>query len=128
MKGADWQTLGQLLEGDTGAKRTTASLHALEIDKPFAADGDMAFPKEHKVATRLGAEDHLVEFDPPLTGPFGVLVRHLPLGPHLWPKGVDKDTLPSHAVALDGGIEFDIGPAQFRYGPLGLERKTTPGK
>ena len=76
-KGSAWGQLGQQLTDDIGANRTVAHLHVIEITKEFAQDANMAFPTDHKIATRLGAEDKLVEFESPLAGPFGHLIHGL---------------------------------------------------
>ena len=120
--GNEWVLHGQKLAGDTGANRTVANLHALETDRAFASDRNMAFPIDHKIASRLGAEDRLVEFEPPLPGPFDMPVTQLPIRAHLLPCGLDVDARPERVTARDGVIEFMLGGRQYCYSRLGLEK------
>lgn len=119
--GVEWLQHGQKLTGDIGANRTVAHLHVLETDKAFASEPNMAFPTDHKIASRLGAEDRLVEFEPPLSGPFGIPIRALPIRSHLLPNGLGVEAQPEGIVAQDGVIEFMLGGRQYRYSRLGLE-------
>jgi CRISPR-associated endonuclease/helicase Cas3 len=118
--GADWQRLGQQIEGQTGAKRTIARLHGLEIDTPF--DQQDAFPTDLDIATRLGVRDRLLTFDPAPSGPFGEPLKQLPVRHFLVPSGLDQDAQPTAVAIQDGAIVFDLGTARFRYSRLGLER------
>ncbi len=120
--GADWQKLGQAIEGDTSARKGIGHLHTLPYDDAF---GDVLFPdSDQKVATRLGAADRLVVFDPPRTGPFQQAVKQLALRHHQIPEGVSPDALPTDISILpDGaGFEFTLGKARYRYNRFGLER------
>lgn len=48
--GADWQKLGQAIDGDTGARRGLGHLHTLPYDDAF---GNVTFPdSDQKIATR----------------------------------------------------------------------------
>ena len=120
--GADWQTLGQRIEGDTSARRGQGHLHALPFEKAFS---DTLFPdSDQKIATRLGVADRLVAFNPPQPGPFQQDVRQLALRYHQLPNGLDPDTQPSHIQPLpdNAGFDFSLGSARYRYYRLGLER------
>ncbi len=120
--GEEWLKVGQAIEGDTGARRGLASLHSIPYDEPFAST---SFPEsDQKIATRLGAADRLVEFEPPRPGPFGQEVKQISLRFHQVPAGLSPDAKPSHITALpDGkGFEFALGAAHYRYSRLGLER------
>ncbi|MFW6028443.1 MAG: CRISPR-associated helicase Cas3', partial [bacterium] len=120
--GEPWKNHGCQILGGTIASRTTAHLQALEIDKAFASDRNMAFPTEHKIATRLGAEDRLICFEPPVAGPFGEPVTQLPIRAHLLPEGLSPEAGPESAESRNGITEFALGEARFRYSRLGLER------
>jgi CRISPR-associated endonuclease/helicase Cas3 len=123
--GEDWQRIGQAIEGDTGARRGLAHLHVIPYDLPFDTN---AFPDgDQKIATRLGAADRLIEFDPPLPGPFGQPVSQMALRFHLVPAGIQPDAQPSEIVILAdaAGFEFALEHARYRYSRLGLERLTT---
>jgi len=118
--GPPWQRLAQQVEGDTGAERTIAHLHALDVNEIF---GEQGFPDDVRIATRLGVQDRLVQFEPPLPGPFGEPLRQLPIRHFLLPSGLDPD-LPPTDIAQEGGtIEFTLGVTRFRYSRLGLERQ-----
>ena len=120
--GEEWKKVGQAIEGDTGARRGLAHLHAIPYDQAFDS---VSFPdSDQKIATRLGAADRLVEFAPPQPGPFGCAVSQLALRFHQVPAGLDRDTMPSDIAALSSraGFEFTLGPARYRYSRLGLER------
>lgn len=118
--GEDWKKLGQKIEGHTGAQRTIAHLHGLEIDKPF--DQQQGFPTDLDIATRLGVRDRLLTFDPPPAGPFGQSLRHLPVRHFLVPKGLDPDAQPTAVEVQDGVILFSLETSRFRYSRLGLEK------
>ncbi len=120
--GDDWQKLGQAIEGDTGARRGLGHLHTLPYDDAF---GDVTFPDgDQKIATRLGAADRLVTFDPPQPGPFKQDVKQLALRHHQLPEGVSPDAVPTDITALPDhvGFEFTLGAARFLYSRFGLER------
>jgi CRISPR-associated endonuclease/helicase Cas3 len=117
--GAAWVKHGQDIDGETGAGKTIAHLQALPYDKPFEG---LTFPDaEQKVATRLGAADRLVEFDPPLRGPFGLDVRQLAIRHHLLPPELPFDVTPEHIQPISGGFEFSLGARRYRYSRVGLE-------
>lgn len=118
--GDDWKQLGQKIEGLTGAQRSIAHLHGLEIDKPF--DEQQGFPTDLDIATRLGVHDRLLTFDPAPTGPFGQPLKQLPVRHFLVPKGIDPDAQPSAVKIQDGAILFSLVTARFRYSRLGLEK------
>lgn len=120
--GADWQKLGQSIEGDTSARRGVGHLHTLPYDDAFS---DVLFPdSDQKIATRLGAADRLVVFDPPQPGPFQQHVKQLALRHHQIPEGVSPDALPVDISVLPerAGFEFTLGKARYRYHRFGLER------
>ncbi len=118
----DWLKLGQAIEGDTSARKGIGHLHTLPYDDAF---GDVTFPdSDQKIATRLGAADRLVTFDPPQPGPFRQDVKQLALRHHQIPAGVSPDAEPTDVAALPdhAGFEFTLGAARFRYNRFGLER------
>ena len=126
--GADWQKLGQAIEGDTSARKGIGHLHTLPYDEAF---GDVLFPdSDQKIATRLGAADRLVTFAPHLPGPFQQDVKQLALRHHQIPEGVSPDALPTDISVLPerAGFEFTLGTARYRYNRFGLERLQTDEK
>lgn len=119
--GSDWQRFGQEVDGLRMARGSIGRLQALPYDLPY---GELTFPEdEQQMATRLGAADRLVEFDPPIPGPFGQTVRQLALRHHQV-QGVPPDTLPADVAPLpsEPGFVFTLGPANYRYSRFGLER------
>lgn len=120
--GADWQKLGQAIEGDTSAQKGIGHLHTLPYDEPF---GDVLFPdSDQKIATRLGAADRLLNFEPPQPGPFLQDVKQLALRHHQIPAGLSPDALPTAISVLPDhtGFEFTLGTTRYRYSRFGLER------
>ena len=120
----DWQKLGQAIEGDTSARKGLGHLHTLPYDDAFS---DVTFPdSDQRIATRLGAADRLVTFDPPQPSPFKQDVKQLALRHHQLPEGVSPDAVPTGIAALPdhAGFEFTLGAARFRYNRFGLERLT----
>lgn len=120
--GKDWEEHGQRIEGEASAQKMFAGLQAICYDEDFDTQG---FPDgEHKLATRLGAADRVVEFDPPHPGPFGQPVSQLSLRFHQLPKDLAVEAQPCAMTAISGepGFEFVLGAARFRYSRRGLER------
>jgi len=118
-KGEAWQTLGQRIEGGTGAQRTIGHLHALDVEQIF---GEQEFPNDVQIATRLGAQDRILHFEPALRGPFDEPLKELPIRYHLLPNGLSPDAEPSDISQTVTSITFRLGEAKFRYTRLGLER------
>jgi CRISPR-associated endonuclease/helicase Cas3 len=97
-------------------------LHTLPYDDAFS---DVSFPdSDQKIATRLGAADRLVTFDPPQPGPFKQDVKQLSLRFHQLPKELSLDVEPTAIANLPGevGFEFNLGTARYRYDRFGLQR------
>ncbi len=118
-KGEAWKTLGQKIEGDTGARQTIARLQALDVEQIF---GEHEFPNDVQIATRLGAQDRVLHFEPALPGPFGEPLKELPVRYHLLPKGLSPDAEPSNISQTATSTTFRLGDAQFSYTRFGLER------
>lgn len=118
-QGDTWQSLGQKIEGSTGAQQTIGHLHALDVEQIF---GEQEFPNEVKIATRLGAQDRILHFDINWLSPFGEPLKELPVRHHLLPKELSPDTEPSDIRQTETSITFRLGDAQYRYTRLGLER------
>lgn len=117
--GEAWNDLGKKIEGDTGAQKSIGRLHVLDISKPFE---DEAFPNDVSIATRLGAQDKLLNFEPPLLGPFGQRLQALPVRHHLLPRGLSPDAQPEDVRQSGDCIDFRLGTAHYRYSRFGLER------
>lgn len=129
--GMGWQEHGQKVDGETLAHRVQANLGMLPFDKHFLefdeSGGELftlTFPTaDQRISSRLGANDYLLTFDPPMPGPFKQDVGLLPVRNHMWPKGAASDELPVVNEALPGGgFTFTIAGSLYRYSRLGLER------
>lgn len=118
-QGDAWKTLGQRIEGGTGAQITIGHLHALDVEQIF---GEQEFPSDVQIATRLGAQDRILHFDLKWRSPFGEPLKELPIRHHLLPKDLSPDTEPSDIIQTETSLTFRLGDAQFRYTRLGLER------
>lgn len=120
--GTEWASFGAELDGSLGARAGLAHLHALPFREPFET---LNFPdSDQKIATRLGAADRLLTFDPPIPGPFGQPVASLSVRHHQWPPGVAAQTQPTDPMPLpaSAGFEFSLGPSRWRYDRFGLQR------
>lgn len=118
-KGEAWKKFGQKTEGGTGAQQAIARLQTLDVDKIF---GDFEFPNEVQIATRLGAQDRILHFDPELPGPFGEPLKELPVRHHLLPEALSPDTEPGNISQTATTTSFSLGDAKFRYTRLGLSK------
>jgi CRISPR-associated endonuclease/helicase Cas3 len=119
LQGEAWEILAQKIEGDTGAQKTLGHLHSLDVEQAF---GEIEFPRDVQVATRLGAQDRVVHFNLSLPGPFGFPLKELPIRHYLLPKGLSPDDEPTAISQQDNCITFHLGDAVFCYSRLGLER------
>jgi CRISPR-associated endonuclease/helicase Cas3 len=117
--GASWKHLAQQVEGRTGAERAVGHIHALDFAKEFGTEG---FPEHVDIATRLGTQDWLVQFETGLISPFGASLHQLPIRHFLLPSSLDTDTQPTGVSVSAGVTDFTLGTAHFRYSRLGLER------
>ena len=126
--GSDWAKHGQDVDGELQAKKGVASLHRLPFHQEFEDEAGNVLTfldGEQKVASRLGATDYLVTFNPTQPGPFGHAIKHLPVRHHLWPKGASPDEQPIvQDVTQKEGFSFRLHTTMYRYSRLGLERIT----
>ena len=113
---ARWRQLADVQVGRTAAERQAALMAVLDISKPFT---ECEIPRDRKLATRLGGEDRAVDFDPPLTGPFGEPVSELSVPEHLM-SGVAREAVPAKVVDNGDGFAFALGEIRFSYGRFGL--------
>lgn len=115
--GEAWQGLARKIEGDTGAQKTLGYLHSLDIEQVF---GQVEFPHDVQVATRLGTQDRVVRFLGAI-GPFGFPLKELPIRHYLLPNDLPLDVEPSDVFRQNDCITFHLGSVSFRYSRLGLE-------
>lgn len=117
-----WKALGGRQEGIEGAKKGAAHLALLDRSKPFDR---CEIDRDERLATRLGAADRLVRFDPPRMGPFGAAVTRLRL-PAFLAKGIGEDADPQDVVESSGELSFRLGEIVFSYDQYGLRRNKGP--
>ncbi|WP_375380991.1 CRISPR-associated helicase Cas3' [uncultured Sphingomonas sp.] len=95
--------------------RQTGGAVGLNLDTPFR---ELHFPPEH-VATRLGEQQLLVDFETPLAGPFKAPVKRIAI-PHWMAGGVGPDDQPQLLGGDAEGERFALGPRHYAYGRWGL--------
>jgi len=117
-----WKALGGRQEGIEGAKKGAAHLALLDRSKPF---DQCEITTDERLATRLGAADRLVIFDPPRIGPFGAPVTRLRV-PAFLAKGIGEDADPQDVVESSGELSFRLGEIVFSYDRYGLRRNKGP--
>ncbi|MFP3940275.1 MAG: CRISPR-associated helicase Cas3' [Thermoanaerobaculia bacterium] len=126
--GAAWERHEQHLTGKHLAEGRKAGLNRLRRDKNFS---DAPFPRREDkpdIATRLGEDDRLARFDPPVTSPFGERITELAL-PDYWTRGVPADVDAAEGVTPDGdAFTFSYGPCPFRYDRWGVRPAEESGK
>jgi CRISPR-associated endonuclease/helicase Cas3 len=115
--GTAWVNHANDRAGIDFADRGTARDLSLDLATPFR---DLVFPDwAEKVAARLGALDLLVDFDPPLPGPFGEDVDRIAI-PHWMARGVGPDDQPVLLGEHEEGRLFRLGERTYVYGRWGL--------
>jgi len=114
-----WRRARQDNDGQKAADAYIAQSARLSWDQRF--DGDaLAFPKEERIGTRLGANDVLVSLPDHTRGPFGKEICALTMPEH-WLRGVDLiGELTPRITADDGALQLTLGDHQFLYDSLGL--------
>ena len=114
-----WRKQWHQIVGAILAEEQAAQSHILDVEQPF---GEQEFPDKVKIATRLGAQDRIVNFNLELPSPFGQPLKELPIRLRLLPKDLSPDAEPSDIIQTETGLTFRLGDAQFSYTRLGLER------
>ena len=115
--GTAWRNHAAECSGITFADRQTGQTLALDLSTPFR---DLHFPDiDEIVATRLGAKDLLVDFDPPLAGPFGDPVERLRI-PRWMARGVTAEDEPALLTRDADGAHFRLATKTYAYGRWGL--------
>ena len=120
--GEDWVAHANDVAGVTIAEGLTAGNAVIRRDCSFL-DREVAFGSvEERIRTRLGDEGMTVTFEPPPVSPFdsGLPIPQMSI-PHHMARGLNPQE-PVTATAMEGGFEFTVGDARFRYDRLGLGR------
>jgi CRISPR-associated endonuclease/helicase Cas3 len=115
--GVEWMNHAAQQSGIAIYQRGLARDLALDVRQPFS---ELLFPPvDEKVATRLGTQDRAVNFDPPVLGPFGLLVWRLTI-PAWMSSGIGQEVEPALIDQNSEGFAFRLGDKYFRYGRFGL--------
>jgi len=115
--GGAWPALDRRLRGGEAAQRTLARLNALDWRGPLP---DAFQEADAEIRTRLGADDRLALFDPPVRGPFGVAIGGVTVPGWLAAGRVPADAVPERIAAATDGLTFRFGALDLRYDRLGL--------
>lgn len=121
--GEAWQRHDAAMKGIRAAQQGVATLNLLRWDVPFGHQESL-FPSDElgrRLATRLGADDRLLRFDPPVAGPFGTTLRVLTI-PAFLVEGAAPEDLPREVTVGDGVVRFTFGKAEYQYDRWGLRR------
>jgi CRISPR-associated endonuclease/helicase Cas3 len=117
-----WARHSEWIIGVLLAHCRIAAGHLVNWSSPFA---DARFPSDGaRIGTRLGAEDRLVEFEPPApaeSGPFGNATRRISI-PHWLVRNADAEESPRNICFRHSAIEFEFGSERYVYDRLGLRR------
>lgn len=123
-RGEVWRAHERWLTGVRLANRGLASLNLIPRDRPFAG---LRFPDDRQVPTRLGEQDRLAQFAPPVTGPFGVEFSEMAIPYYLAAEDTPADLTDAADVSVgDGVVHFTYGGVAFVYDRLGLRRAEAP--
>ncbi len=117
--GATWDALRTDLKGRQAAHQTQAAYAALRWEEDLL---EMRFAKEpgEEAATRLGLRDRRFQIDPPIAGPFGLMLRELVV-PGWMVRDIAESIEVATAVQEGEALRLNVGDVRFRYGRLGLE-------
>jgi CRISPR-associated endonuclease/helicase Cas3 len=121
--GEEWLRHEEHVLGTLLGRGRIASLHLLRTDRTFdPSDGQIEFPSDCKIPTRLGEDDRLVRFAEPPAGPFGAAVTEITIPAFLVEKAPPpaEETEARDVTAEAGGFTFRFGQWSFRYDRLGL--------
>lgn len=78
---------------------------------------------QRRISTRLGEEDRLAQFSPPVPGPFGNPVDALRI-PHFLARDISQDAEPERIKLNSDGFMFDMGSCSYIYDRFGMRKRT----
>ena len=108
-----------VVTGIATAHAGVARLNTIRRDVPFDTV-DCAFAGSGgDIRTRLGEDDRIARFVPPLASPFGKRVGALTI-PAWMARGVGADAMPEGIRSEAGELRFHFGDHSFVYDRLGL--------
>jgi CRISPR-associated endonuclease/helicase Cas3 len=111
-----WQGCLDKVEGTRHGQVQQAGYALLDRELPF---DKLIFDQNDHLATRLGAADRLILFDPPVLGPFGQKTTMLRIPAHLLDANAPEADPTDIAESL-GTVTFGLGQRRFRYDRFGL--------
>lgn len=117
--GPAWACHLQTAIGAAQARAQIARLNLLDFQAAPVPPMDL----DARIATRLGAENRLVHFEAPPTGPFGAAVADLVM-PAWMVQGVPLEAEPE-LVPDPGGFTFSLSNRRFAYSQWGLSLAAT---
>jgi CRISPR-associated endonuclease/helicase Cas3 len=125
--GGLWPKHHQSVKGRYFAHLGIAALNLVEREAHFGGYSFSDTGLSERVASRLGESDRRIEFERPLKGPFGLLVRHLNIpGWLVHDVAAGPNTAPTDVVASappeEQALRFTFGGARFLYDRFGLRR------
>ena len=116
-KGEGWQRYHNDVGGAEAAHRMLARMNVLDRESGFL---DANFPgSDERIMTRLGEEGAVLEFDPPVDGPFGTPVTRIAL-PARWSQGISRDDKAAMTPGNQHEAILSVGERTFRYSRAGL--------
>ena len=118
--GEGWTAHQNTVWGAIITEQQQANLNAVKRHKPFGETESLFPPRgERKIPTRLGLEDRMVRFEPPVTSPFGSSIAELTV-PHYMARDVPEDVdLASEVRENSNEINFRFGRNEMIYDRLG---------
>lgn len=109
-----WRDVLARIQGRESAETQAAEVSRLKWDQAI-----LDFVLDETAATRLGARNVELQFDPPLIGPFGRPVTRLVVPSHLNPGGcIEMEEI----VQSNNSIIYRLGENSFVYDAMGLRR------
>lgn len=118
-----WRDHAVQMTGAAFGRERQAQLNLVDWTTPYA---ESSFPDaaDQRIPTRLGQGDRLVQFAPPVPGPFGNPFTELVL-PAWLVSGVAEELATAKGVSVrEGAVRFQFGPHSFVYDRLGVRRLT----
>ncbi len=116
--GGSWKEHRKNVWGSYFAQKRHATLNLSNWEAPFG-ERETLFPKNERIATRLGEGDRWVHFAESYGGPFGNIISSLVVPAHL-ALGLPDVLKPTDIEAGGGEIRFSIEGKRFLYDRLGL--------
>ncbi|MBD3276998.1 MAG: CRISPR-associated helicase Cas3' [Candidatus Aegiribacteria sp.] len=119
-KGGAWLKHQQDVIGRTCADGVVADLNLSHWQFDFTYPDKVLFQKEGRAMTRLGTEDRIAVFEPPVSSPFGETMYELNLP--AWMCGeVEVDEISKDVAVEEEAIKFGFGNRRYIYDRFGVQ-------